>query len=115
MRKTRPFTLMETVVAIVILLIIMDIVFDFFVGARKNSRKNDDALAMALAFESTVKQLNPKKYSLNDLKEVLRKEAEANSFSKREISWKLLQKDGKIDIRFFSKGKQIFETELLLP
>ena len=115
MKKTCRFTLMETIVAIAILVIVLDLVFDFFIGARTNSRKNDDAFAMSLAFESTINQLNPKKYDLKSLEAVLKKEAAANSFSQRKISWKLTEKDKSIDIRFFRKGKQIFDAELLLP
>ena len=115
MRKTSRFTLMETIVAIFILVVIMDLVFDFFIGARKNSRKNDDAFAMSLAFESTISQLNPKNYDLKGLENLLQKEAEANSFTERKITWKLVEKEKSIEIRFFRKGKQIFDTELMLP
>jgi len=115
MRKTSRFTLMETVVAIFILIVVMDLLFDFFIGARKNSQKNDDAFAMSLALESTLSQLNPQKYSFEDLKKALENEAKANSLFKREITWKFIKKEGAVDLRFFRKGTQIFSTELKLP
>ena len=115
MRKTSRFTLIEIVVSIFILILVMDLIFDFFIGARKNSQKNDDSFALSLAIESTLNQLDPKKYDVSQLEDLLKKEALANSFSKREISWKLQEKNKSIDLRFYRKGKQIFSTELLLP
>ena len=115
MIKTSRFTLLETIVAVFILAVIVDLIFDFFIGARLNNRKNDDSFAMSLALESTVNQLNPQKYSLKDLEEILFREAANNSFQERGITWKAVLQQKSVELRFFRKEKQIFQTELLLP
>ena len=107
--------MMEVIAAIFILVVITDLIFDFFIGAARNGRKNDDAFAMSLAFESTLNSLDPKSYTLDDLKEVLRKEAYSNNLDTRKIHWEITAEGKKVFVRFLQEGRQIFRTELLLP
>ena len=107
--------MMEVIAAIFILVVVTDLIFDFFIGASRNSRKNDDVFAMSLAFESTLNTLNPKSYTIEELKKVLKQEADLNNLDTRKVHLEISSEGKKAFVRFLQKGRQIYRTELQLP
>lgn len=106
---------METIVAIFILAVSIDLIFDFFIASGKNTRQHQDAFAVSLVLDSTISQLDPKNYTLEQLQKTLKEEAENNTFSKRGIIWVLQKNNKEVEISFLRNSETIYKTELKLP
>ena len=113
--KKNYFSFLEISIAVFILALASEVIFNFVIFSSKASQYHSDSLAVCLSLESSLNRLNPQKYTVSQLQEILTQEAAANDLKQRGITWDIKVVSTELEVAFSRNGKVLYKTILVLP
>ena len=111
----KHFSLFEVMVGLSILVICLDLVATAVLQSQKYHSHNQSTFIASIVTENVLEELDPTKFTREDLDKVMIDESIRNEFEKNGIFWEIKQTGKTIKLYIFSKEGGALNTKLELP